>query len=166
MSNTDRLTAPRVGIGYDVHRLVPGRPLLLGGIRFEHEMGLSGHSDGDVVLHALTDAILGAAGLGDIGKFFPNTERWKDSDSETFVAEVMQKISGKWTLINVDVNVLAEKVRIAPRREEVEANLARMLGVDASRVNVKGKTGDGMGPVGRGEAIEAQVIVSLAPADR
>ena len=152
----------RIGLGYDLHRLESGHRLVLAGVEIDHPQGLVGHSDADVVFHALVDAILGAAGLEDIGTHFPDTDpAWQGTPGAEFLARTLEMLPAKWTIGNVDVNILAESVRIAPHRNSMRQNLARALGIDAQRVNVKGKTGEGVGPVGRNEAIEAQVVVLL-----
>src|SRR5438552_1633205 len=134
----------RVGIGHDTHRLGEGRPLILGGLKIEHPRGLVGHSDADVVLHALTDALLGAAGLGDIGDAYPDTDpKYKDCDSRLFVTETLTKLREKgWTIVNVDMTIFAEEPKLGPIKTEMREHLARMLGLAVDAINVKAKTGE------------------------
>jgi 2-C-methyl-D-erythritol 2,4-cyclodiphosphate synthase len=155
----------RVGIGHDTHRLVAGRPLLLGGVRVEHSRGPDAHSDGDVVLHALTDALLGAAGLGDIGDAYPDNDPvWKNADSSRFVAETLTRLNRLgWAVVNVDVIVFAQEPKLGPVKADIRANVARLLGLAADCVNVKAKTGERVGHIGRAEAIASQVVVLLRP---
>ena len=151
----------RVGIGHDTHRLERGRPLILGGVRIEHSHGLVGHSDADVVLHALTDALLGAAGLGDIGDAYPDTDpAYKDRDSSFFVHDTMRRLNqAGWHVVNVDVIIFAQKPKLGPVKGRICKSLAELLGVDVDAVNVKAKTGEGVGAIGREEAISCQVAV-------
>ena len=153
----------RTGIGYDSHRLVRGRRLVLGGVEIPHELGLEGHSDADVLAHAVIDALLGAAGLGDIGEHFPDSEeRWRDVDSMHLLrAIVAMVIAGGHEIVNVDCTVVMERPRLAPHRAEIRSRLAQALGVDSARVNVKASTGEGMGFVGRGEGVAALAVTSL-----
>ena len=153
----------RTGIGYDSHRLVRGRRLVLGGVEIPHELGLEGHSDADVLAHAVIDALLGAAGLGDIGEHFPDSEeRWRDVDSMHLLrAIVAMVIAGGHEIVNVDCTVVMERPRLAPHRGEIRSRLAQALGVDSARVNVKASTGEGMGFVGRGEGVAALAVTSL-----
>jgi 2-C-methyl-D-erythritol 2,4-cyclodiphosphate synthase len=153
----------RVGIGHDTHRLGPGRPLILGAIKIEHPRGLIGHSDADVVLHALTDALLGAAGLGDIGDAYPDTDpRYKDCDSRLFVTESVKKLGEKsYHIVNVDVTIFAEEPKLGPIKQRMREHLAAMLGLAVDAVNVKAKTGEKVGAIGRGEAIGCQVIALI-----
>ncbi|MBN1344576.1 MAG: 2-C-methyl-D-erythritol 2,4-cyclodiphosphate synthase [Phycisphaerae bacterium] len=154
----------RIGIGFDIHRLVDGRRLVLGGVELESSVGLEGHSDGDVILHAITDAILGAAGLGDIGEHFPDTDpEWKDADSAAFLLHAV-KLADQWNLEvgNVDVNVLAERPKLGPAKKEIRRRVAELLGVDADRVNIKARTMEQLGPIGEGQAIGCQAVVLLA----
>lgn len=151
-----------VGFGFDIHRLVPGRRLLLGGVEIPHPFGLLGHSDGDVLLHALIDALLGAAGESDIGSKFPDSDpTYKGISSEVLLSKVMDDLRGKWTVVNADLTVVAEEPRIAPHREAIRARIGERLGT--SRVTVKGKTMEGLGPVGAREAIAAYAVVQLEP---
>ena len=153
----------RIGQGFDVHPLVPGRRLVLGGVSIEHSQGLLGHSDADVLLHAITDALLGAAGLGDIGRSYPDSDpRYRDSDSRALLAEVVQRIQGQgWRVGNLDCVVIAEQPRIAPYVEAIRASIAQLLNTEPARVNVKGKTTERLGFIGRGEAIAASAVVLL-----
>jgi 2-C-methyl-D-erythritol 2,4-cyclodiphosphate synthase len=153
----------RIGQGYDVHRLVAGRPLLLGGVRIPHARGLAGHSDADVLAHAVGDALLGALGAGDLGVHFPSSdERWRDAPGSRLLAEITAKLAPAGLAIaNVDATLIAQEPRLAPFRIEIQESLAKLLGVEAARVNVKLKSTDGLGAVGRGEGIAAQAVVLL-----
>jgi 2-C-methyl-D-erythritol 2,4-cyclodiphosphate synthase len=153
----------RAGIGYDSHRLSTGRRLILGGVEIPGELGLEGHSDADVLTHAVIDALLGAAGLGDIGEHFPDTEeRWRDADSLELLASVVGMIAAAaLRIVNVDCTVVMERPKLGPRREEIRGRLAQALGLEADRVNVKATTGEGIGFVGRGEGVAALAIASL-----
>ena len=152
-----------VGIGYDSHRLVCGRRLLLGGVELAHERGLQGHSDADVLAHAVTDALLGAAGLGDIGEHFPDSdERFAGADSMVMLQEVVARLADAGLrVLNVDCTVVMEAPRLAPHRERIRAGLAQTLGLPAERVNVKASTGEGIGFVGRGEGVAALAVAGL-----
>jgi 2-C-methyl-D-erythritol 2,4-cyclodiphosphate synthase len=151
------------GIGYDCHRLVPGRRLILGGVDIPHDHGLDGHSDADVLTHAVIDALLGAAGLGDIGEHFPDTdERYRDADSIVLLGGVVTSVIATGLEVeNVDCTVMMETPKLGPRREEIRTNLARALGLPAQRVNVKATTGEGIGFVGRRDGVAALAIASL-----
>jgi 2-C-methyl-D-erythritol 2,4-cyclodiphosphate synthase len=153
----------RVGIGHDTHRLVEGRPLVLGGVRIEHPRGLLGHSDADVVLHAVSDALLGAAALGDIGEQYPDTDpRWRGLEGGRMLAEVVARVAQEgWRAVNCDVVVHAQEPRLTPHKLAMRSNLARLLGVELDAVNVKAKTGESVGPIGRGEAIACEAVVLL-----
>lgn len=153
----------RTGIGYDIHRLVPGRRLVLGGIDFAYEKGEDGHSDGDALFHAVTDAVLGAAGLGDIGSFFPPEDmKWKDADSAGLLRSVMEKIrEAGWRVGNIDCVIKLEKPKFLPYRDKVIKSVADALGTEEHRVFVKAKTGEKMGPVGTGDAVEATAVCLL-----
>lgn len=153
----------RIGQGWDVHRLVEGRPLRLAGIEVPFERGLLGHSDGDVVLHAICDALLGAIGAGDIGTHFPDTDaRYRDADSGDLLRHVAARIGERgYTVVNVDVTVLAERPRLSPHAGAMRARIAELLAVGADRVSVKAKTMEGLDAVGRGEAIAAQAVALL-----
>ena len=157
----------RVGNGFDTHRLVAGRPLRLGGIEVPHARGLEGHSDGDCVLHAVCDALLGAAGEGDMGRHFPSRdERWRGADSKVFVREVARLVAaGGWTLGNVDVTVVAQEPTLAPHLEPMRLAVAAALGVEAALVSVKAKSSDHLGALGRGEGIAALATALLIKED-
>jgi len=146
-----------------VHALVPGRRLLLGGVPIEHEHGLLGHSDADVLLHAITDALLGAAGLGDIGRLYPDSdEHHRDADSRVLLADAAQRVQQEgWRVGNLDCTVFAQQPRIAPYSEAIRRSIADLLGTDLTRVSVKAKTGERLGFIGRGEAIAASAVVLL-----
>jgi 2-C-methyl-D-erythritol 2,4-cyclodiphosphate synthase len=152
-----------VGIGYDSHRLLAGRRMVIGGVEIPGELGLDGHSDADVLAHAITDALLGAAGLGDIGEHFPDTdERWRDADSMQLLAEVVESVNGAGLeIVNVDCTVVMERPKLAPHRRTIRERLAGVLGLDLRRVNVKASTGEGIGFVGRGEGVAALAIAGL-----
>jgi 2-C-methyl-D-erythritol 4-phosphate cytidylyltransferase/2-C-methyl-D-erythritol 2,4-cyclodiphosphate synthase len=153
----------RVGQGVDVHPFDDSRPLILGGVRISDTGGLAGHSDADAVLHALTDALLGAAGAGDIGHYFPSTdERWRNAESSRFVAEarrIVTEMDGE--ISNVDITVIAEKPKLAPHRDAIQAKVAHLLDLPNGRVNVKATTTDHLGFIGRGEGICAMAIVAV-----
>jgi 2-C-methyl-D-erythritol 2,4-cyclodiphosphate synthase len=153
----------RVGLGHDRHRLCPGRPLILGGVRIEHELGLDGHSDADALLHAITDALLGALGLGDIGEWFPNTDpRWQGEDSAIFLQAATQEVRGRgWAISNLDCTIHAERPKLSPLKPAIRTRLAELLDIAEDRINVKAKTGERVGPVGRQEAIDADAVVLL-----
>jgi 2-C-methyl-D-erythritol 2,4-cyclodiphosphate synthase len=153
----------RVGIGHDTHRLAPGRPLLLAGIRIDHPRGLVGHSDADVVLHAVVDALLGAAGLGDIGDAYPdNDPAYAAADSSRFVHETVARLLEKgWRIVNVDVIIFAQEPKLGARKTEIRRHLAHLLGLDIEAVNVKAKTGEGVGAIGRAEAIACQAVALI-----
>ena len=153
----------RVGEGWDVHALVPGRRLVLGGIEIPHSAGLLGHSDADALLHAITDALLGAAGLGDIGSHFPDTDpKFKGADSAVLLAEALRAVQAAgWQLVNVDSTVIAQAPRLAPHREAMRQRVAEVLGLAPDCVNIKAKTAEKLGPVGQGLAIEARAVVLL-----
>jgi len=153
----------RVGIGYDSHRFAPGRPLKLGGVLIPSEVGLLGHSDADAICHAITDAILGAAGLGDIGEMFPDTDPAnKGRDSIEMLEAAVKRISTAGYRVNqVDVSVIAESPRLAPYREKIRARLASALGIESANVSVKGKTNEGMGWIGRKEGIACIAVATL-----
>jgi 2-C-methyl-D-erythritol 2,4-cyclodiphosphate synthase len=151
------------GIGWDSHRLVAGRPLILGGVTIPHELGLEGHSDADVLAHAVMDALLGAAGLGDIGQHFPDSdERYRDADSMALLREVVAMLAARGLrTAHVDTTLLMEHPKLGERREAIRASLAEGLGVDAEQVNVKASTGEGMGFVGREEGVAALAVATL-----
>lgn len=155
------------GIGYDSHRLAAGRKLILGGVEIPSEIGLEGHSDADVLTHALIDALLGAAGLGDVGEHFPDSdELYRDADSLELLASVLPLVFAQGLeLVNVDSTVVMERPKLSPHREAIRESLAAALGLAIQRVNVKASTGEGIGFVGRGEGVAALAIVSLRVAD-
>lgn len=155
----------RIGSGHDTHRLVEGRPLILGGVRIDHPRGLAGHSDADVVLHAITDALLGAAGLGDIGDAYPDTDSaYAGCDSARFVTETVAKLNHLgWRIVNLDVTIFAQEPKLGPVKTAIRENVARLLGVPVADVNVKAKTGERVGHIGRGEAIGCHAVVLLTP---
>jgi 2-C-methyl-D-erythritol 2,4-cyclodiphosphate synthase len=152
------------GIGWDSHRLVPGRPLILGGVEIPFERGLAGHSDADVLTHAVIDALLGAAGLGDIGQHFPDTdERWAGADSIALLRHVVGLVrEHAFGLTHVDTTVVMERPKLGPHRDAIRVRLAEALGVRPEHVNVKATTGEGMGFVGRGEGVAALAVATLA----
>ena len=153
----------RIGIGFDIHRLVEGRSLLLGGVKVPHGKGLLGHSDGDVLLHALCDALLGAVGAGDIGSYFPDTDpKWKGAASEQFVDKAMELVSRRSLRVaNVDAVILTEEPKLSPHQSAIQRSVAQILRVKDDRVNVKAKTMEKLGPIGEGEAMAATVVVLL-----
>jgi 2-C-methyl-D-erythritol 2,4-cyclodiphosphate synthase len=153
----------RTGIGYDSHRLTDGRRLVIGGVQLPAERGLEGHSDADVLAHAVIDALLGAAGLGDIGERFPDTEeRWRDADSIELLESVVESVAAEGLqIVNVDCTVVIETPKLAPHREAIRGRLASALELELGRVNVKASSGEGMGFVGRGEGVAAVAIASL-----
>ena len=153
----------RTGIGTDIHRLVGGRKLMLGGVQIPYQLGLLGHSDGDAVLHAVIDALLGAAGMGDIGTLFPDTDpKWKDADSKELLCIVKEKLTEKkWDIINVDVTIHAEQPRLEPFKGQIKRVIAGLLGIDFNAANVKAKTNEGLGEIGEGRAIAATAVAML-----
>ena len=153
----------RIGVGYDLHRLEPGRPLVIGGVRVPHEMGLIGHSDADVLCHAITDAILGACAQGDIGRHFPDTDpKWKDADSIDLLTRAVEIVrQAGFTVSNVDAVVIAEQPKIFPYIERMRQTLAAAMGIDVSAVSVKGKTNEKIGALGRNEAIAVHAVAML-----
>ena len=155
--------AMRVGIGHDTHRLAEGRPLILGGIRLDHPRGLLGHSDADVVLHALTDALLGAAGLGDIGDAFPDTDpAYKDCDSTLFLNQTLERLHrAGWQPVNVDIIIFAQEPKLGPVKARIRQRVAELLRLPPEAVNVKAKTGEGVGHIARREAIGCQVVALI-----
>ncbi len=156
----------RIGSGFDAHRLVAGRPLLLGGVAIPHERGLLGHSDGDCLIHAVCDALLGAAGEGDMGRHFPSSDaRWKGAPSVVFLREVARVVTAAGRAIeNVDATVIAQAPALAPHLQAMRETVARELGVEPDRVSIKAKSTDGLGAVGRGEGIAAQAVALLSAA--
>ena len=153
----------RIGEGWDTHQLVAGRPLILGGITIPHTHGLLGHSDADALAHAITDALLGAAALGDIGKLFPDTAaEFKGADSMVLLAEAYRRVKALgWVIGNVDTTIVAQQPKMAPHIPAMRERLAQVLGVDADQINVKAKTAEKMGPVGELKAIEARAVCLL-----
>ena len=153
----------RIGEGWDIHALVPGRKLLIGGVEIPFARGLLGHSDADVLLHAITDALLGAAGLGDIGRHFPDTdERFQGADSMVLLVEAARRVREQgWQVGNIDSTVIAQAPRLAPHIEAMRSGIAQALALAPDQVNVKAKTAEKLGPVGEGAAIEARAIVLL-----
>lgn len=153
----------RNGIGTDIHRIVEGRKLMLGGIEIPCQFGLIGHSDGDVAIHAVIDALLGAACLGDIGTFFPDTdEKWKDADSKGLLLDVKKMLEkDRWVIVNIDLVVHLEKPRLESVKAQIKRSIASLLGIDFNAMNVKAKTNEGLDAVGAGEAIAATAIVLL-----
>ena len=154
----------RTGLGWDVHRLAAGRPLILGGVTVPSELGLEGHSDADILSHAITDAVLGAAALGDIGMHFPDTDpRWKGADSVVFLAHAVGLVRRLgFTIVNVDSTVILERPKLKDYRQPIRESLARTLEIALDRVSVKFKTAERVGPVGEGFSAEAQAIVTLS----
>ena len=154
----------RIGEGWDIHPLVPGRRLLLGGIHIEHDRGEAGHSDGDVLWHAITDSLLGAAGLGDIGTHFPPSDmRWKDADSGDLAAQAAQLlVQAGWNIENIDCTVILERPRLSAHKQAIGESIAGRLGLDPACVSVKAKTNEGFGELGRGEAVEARAVALIA----
>jgi 2-C-methyl-D-erythritol 2,4-cyclodiphosphate synthase len=156
----------RAGIGIDSHAFAPNRRLVLGGVDVPHELGLAGHSDADVLAHAIIDALLGAAGLGDIGQHFPDTDpRWEGADSMGLLRAVVRLVGERgWAVAHVDATVMAERPKLAPFRAAIRSSLAGGLGVEEDGVNVKATTGEGMGFVGRGEGVAALAVATLESA--
>lgn len=152
-----------VGIGYDVHKFVENRKLILGGVCFDHPLGLSGHSDADVVLHAVGDAILGAASLGDIGELFPDTDdKWKGISSQILLDKIIELVNDKGLFVNnVDIIYIAQEPKISKKKKEMEQRISEILKVDIKRVNVKATTTEGLGSIGRSEGAAAQAIATL-----
>ena len=154
----------RVGLGYDLHRLIEGRKLILGGIVLPFEKGEDGHSDGDVLFHAITDAVLGASGLGDIGSYFPPEDaKWKNADSAQLLSAVLKDVYAKgWKIENLDCVIKLEKPKFIPFRQQVVNNIASVMGIEADQVFVKAKTGEKLPPVGTGDAVEAYCTCLLS----
>ncbi|MGQ3001593.1 MAG: 2-C-methyl-D-erythritol 2,4-cyclodiphosphate synthase [Hydrogenophaga sp.] len=161
--NPNTVPSFRIGEGWDVHALVPGRPLIIGGVRIPHSQGLLGHSDADVLLHAITDALLGAAALGDIGHHFPDTdERFKGADSSVLLAEAARRVrEAGFEIGNIDSTVIAQAPKLAPHIAAMCEGIARTLGLATGQVNVKAKTAEKIGPVGQGLSIEARAVALL-----
>jgi 2-C-methyl-D-erythritol 2,4-cyclodiphosphate synthase len=154
----------RTGLGWDVHRLAPGRKLILAGVEIPSEFGLEGHSDADVLFHAVTDAILGAAALGDIGMHFPDSDpKWKGADSGQFLKHAVKLVSERgYSIVNVDTTVILERPKLKDYRAAIRTSLARALDLEEDRVSVKFKTAERVGPVGEGKSSEAQAIVTMS----
>ena len=157
------MTSLRIGQGFDVHALVIGRPLIIGGVTIPHDKGLLGHSDADVLLHAITDALLGAAGLGDIGRHFPDTDpRFRGADSRVLLREAVQRVRGAgYCAVNIDCTIIAQAPKMAPHVAAMAVNIAADCGIEVSRVNVKAKTTERLGFTGRGEGIAADAVALL-----
>ena len=157
----------RIGCGYDLHRLDAGRPLLLGGVAIPHEKGLLGHSDADALCHAITDALLGAAALGDIGQWYPdNDPEYRDTDSLALLAKTWQRLRDEgFQIVNIDSTVVAQQPKLSPYIGAIRASLAQALGIEVSQVSVKAKTNEGLGPEGREEAISVHAVVLLDSQD-
>lgn len=153
----------RIGLGYDLHRLVSKRALMLGGVKIPHTKGALGHSDGDVILHSLTDALLGAVGAGDIGQFFPdNDPKWKGANSTTFITEAVKQVAKrKLKISNVDVVVLLEAPKLSPYRAKIRQSVAKLLKISTDQVSIKAKTHEGLGPTGTKQAIACYAIALL-----
>lgn len=153
----------RIGHGYDIHRTIAGRPLVLGGVKFDAPFGLDGHSDADALTHAVCDALLGAAGLPDIGHFFPNTDpQWKNADSQVLLQGVIAALRERgWTPVNVDASLIAEKPKIAPRLAEMKAALAASTGLPVDAIGLKATTNEGNDDIGRGLAIAAHAVALI-----
>jgi len=153
----------RIGHGYDIHRTVQGRKLVLGGVWFESDFGLEGHSDADALTHAICDALLGAAGLPDIGHYFPNTDpAWKDADSQLILRKVVAALATSgWRPVNIDATLIAERPKIAPRLDEMKSTLAHSLGISVDAVGVKATTNEGADDIGRGHAIAAHAVALI-----
>ena len=154
---------PRIGHGFDLHRLVEGKPLIVAGQKLDHDRGADAHSDGDVVLHAVTDALLGALGQGDIGQLFPDDDpRWKDADSRVFVREAVQRMDGAgYQLGNLDITVILERPKLGNHRQAMRARLAELLHTQAARINLKAKTHEAVDAVGQGQAIACHAVTIL-----
>jgi 2-C-methyl-D-erythritol 2,4-cyclodiphosphate synthase len=155
----------RIGEGWDIHALVPGRALILGGVRIDHPKGLLGHSDADALAHAVTDALLGAAGLGDIGRMFPDTDaQHAGADSMVLLGLVAQRVRAQgWQIGNIDATIVAQEPRLSAHMPEMGRRLAQALGIAPEQINVKAKTAEKLGPVGQGQAIESRAVALLMP---
>ena len=154
----------RIGHGFDVHALVEGRPLIIGGVVIDYERGLAGHSDADVLLHAICDALLGAAGLGDIGEHFPDTAaEYAGADSRVLLRRVAELLARDWTIVNIDATIIAQAPRMTPHKAAMIANIAADLHLQPAQVNIKAKTTERLGFTGRGEGIAAEAVALLAP---
>lgn len=154
----------RVGLGYDIHRLTEGRPFILGGVTIPYEKGLLGHSDADVLIHSIIDALLGAVAKGDIGTLFPDTdEAYRGADSTVLLSRVVELVYAEgWRIENLDCNVLCQRPKLMPHIAAIRSVLSQVMTLDVTRISVKAKTGEGVGPVGEGLAVEAQAIVLLS----
>ena len=157
------MKACRIGEGWDVHALVPGRPLVIGGVTIPYHLGLLGHSDADVLLHAITDALLGAAGLGDIGQHFPDTDpRWKGVNSVDLLQATGRLLSeAGWQIGNIDATVVAQAPKLAAHKPAMQTRIAQALGISTHQVNIKAKTAEKLGPVGMGQSIEARAVALI-----
>jgi 2-C-methyl-D-erythritol 2,4-cyclodiphosphate synthase len=157
------MTSFRIGEGWDVHALVPGRPLVIGGVTIPYHLGLLGHSDADVLLHAITDALLGAAGLGDIGQHFPDTDpRWKGVNSVDLLQATGRLLSeAGWQIGNIDATVVAQAPKLAAHKPAMQTRIAQALGISTHQVNIKAKTAEKLGPVGMGQSIEARAVALI-----
>ncbi len=157
------LVMNHVGIGYDVHQLVAGRKLILGGLEIPHTKGLDGHSDADVLMHAICDAVLGAIGEGDIGQFFPNTDpRWRNASSKMFLQEAARQVAFRdGTIINVDATIIAQEPKLMPFAAEMKIKIAEALGIKGSQIGIKATTNENLGFLGRGEGIAAMAVASV-----
>jgi 2-C-methyl-D-erythritol 2,4-cyclodiphosphate synthase len=157
------MTSFRIGEGWDVHALVPGRPLVIGGVTIPYHLGLLGHSDADVLLHAITDALLGAAGLGDIGQHFPDTDpRWKGVNSVDLLQATGRLLSeAGWQIGNIDATVVAQAPKLAGHKPAMQTRFAQALGISTHQVNIKAKTAEKLGPVGKGQSIEARAVALI-----
>ena len=157
------MTSFRMGEGWDVHALVPGRPLVIGGVTIPYHLGLLGHSDADVLLHAITDALLGAAGLGDIGQHFPDTDpQWKGANSGDLLQAAGQMLAAAgWQIGNIDCTVVAQAPKLAAYKPAMHACIAQALGIETGQVNIKAKTAEKLGPVGMGQSIEARAVALI-----
>lgn len=153
----------RIGLGWDLHRLAENRKLLLGGVEFDFFKGEDGHSDGDVLLHAIADALLGASGLGDVGSYFPpEDEKWKNADSKELLQTVWRDVkNAKWKIINIDCVIKLEKPKFLPKRRQVIESIANILQIEQNQIFVKAKTGEKLFPIGTSDAVEAQVVCLL-----
>jgi 2-C-methyl-D-erythritol 2,4-cyclodiphosphate synthase len=156
-------TTLRVGLGHDIHRLAPNRALILGGVQIDFERGLLGHSDADILLHAITDALLGAAGLGDIGEAFPDSDpAYAGIDSAVLLARTLDRVrAGGWRIVNLDCTIFAQRPKLAPHKPAIRQKLAQLLAIPVEAVNVKAKTGELVGPIGREEAMAADAVVLI-----
>lgn len=152
----------RVGFGYDIHRLVENRPLFLGGVQIEYQKGLLGHSDGDVVLHAICDAILGASGLGDLGEYFPSSDsRYKDVESKNFVRKILELVNKKWSIVNLDATIIAEEPKLKKHMNAIRLSIADLFSLKHDQVNIKSKTNDKLGVIGSGEGIASLAVILI-----